>query len=109
MNKHHNFAANLDAIRKFRHQSLAAFADEIGIPKSTLQSVLSDGHTTLDTAIRIADALQISLDTLLEECFSPAQYDMLNGMLKNIAWLAQLDVHQRKEILYHLQQIIEMI
>ena len=64
MEKHEIFAKNLEAIRTYRNQSVGEFSKELGIPKSTLQAVRNSGHTTLDTAIRIADGLGLPLDDL---------------------------------------------
>ena len=47
MNKVENFAKNLESIRKTRKKSLTEFAREIGIPKSTLQSILKMGTQLL--------------------------------------------------------------
>lgn len=67
MEKLKRFAQNLDNIKTRNNKSLTEFAQEIGIAKSTVQSILKDGNTTLDTAIRISTALGISLDDLLSE------------------------------------------
>ena len=67
MEKLKRFAQNLDNIKTRNNKSLTEFAQEIGIAKSTVQSILKDGNTTLDTAIRISTALGISLDDLLNE------------------------------------------
>ena len=37
----------------------------MGIPKSTVQAIMMDGNTTVDTLIRMANALNISLDDLV--------------------------------------------
>ena len=43
-----HFASNLHLIREFNRWSMAEFAEETHVPKSTLQSVLKEGQTTLE-------------------------------------------------------------
>lgn len=59
------FSSNLQSIRKAKNASLTEFAQEIGIAKSTIQSVIKDGNTTLNTAISIANAFGMTLDELV--------------------------------------------
>lgn len=59
------FSSNLQSIRKAKNASLTEFAQEIGIAKSTIQSVIKDGNTTLNTAISIANAFDMTLDELV--------------------------------------------
>lgn len=75
MEKLKRFAQNLDNIKTRNNKSLTEFAQEIGITKSTVQSILKDGNTTLDTAIRISTALGISLDDLLNEDIDDIEND----------------------------------
>lgn len=75
MEKLKRFAQNLDNIKTRNNKSLTEFAQEIGIAKSTVQSILKDGNTTLDTAIRISTALGISLDDLLNEDIDDIEND----------------------------------
>lgn len=67
MNQCHDFAKNLDAIRRSQNLSLAEFAVSLNIPRSTLQDILKDGHTTLDTALRISKERKAPLSVLTGE------------------------------------------
>ncbi len=109
MDKHHNFAKNLASIQKLREYSLVEFSKEIGVPKSTLQSVLENGHTTLDTAIRISEGLNIPLDTLLSEDFLSKKIDILHGFIKSFNWFSSLSADDQKIVVFHLTKILEVI
>lgn len=65
------FSRNLENIRKESGKSIVEFSEELGIPKSTMQPILKTGNTTLNTAVSIASALDVSLDELIrgEGCF----------------------------------------
>ena len=109
MNKVENFAKNLESIRKSRKKSLTEFAREIGIPKSTLQSILKDGNTTLDTASRVADSLHISLDNLIskEESFDDIRF--CESVKEIIAIFDGLDYEQQTTLEYYIIKILEII
>ena len=61
MSKPDNLGANLRALREAKQLSYTEFSIELGIPRTTLQSVMKSGHTSLDTACKIADALDVPL------------------------------------------------
>ena len=109
MNKVENFAKNLESIRKTRKKSLTEFVREIGIPKSTLQSILKDGNTTLDTASRVADSLHISLDNLIskEESFDDIRF--CESVKEIIAIFDGLDYEQQTTLEYYIIKILEII
>lgn len=109
MDKHQNFAKNLSAIQKIKECSLVEFSKEIGVPKSTLQSVLEDGHTTLDTAIRISEGLNIPLDTLLSDDALAQKLDVLHGFIKDLNWFSSLSASNQKEVVFYLNKILEVI
>ncbi len=65
MNAQQNLAKNLSQQRVFLRMSLEEFSQELGIPKSTLHSILKTGNTTVNTLVQIAQHLHISIDALL--------------------------------------------
>lgn len=74
------------------------FAEELGIPKSTLRAVMKDGNTTLDTAIRIAESMGTGLDSLVHDRqFSDKQF-ILRHMELAGAWFAFLPEEKRRKI-----------
>ncbi len=65
MNAQQNLAKNLSQQRVSLRMSLEEFSQELGIPKSTLHSILKTGNTTVNTLVQIAQHLHISIDALL--------------------------------------------
>ena len=108
MEKHEIFAKNLEAIRKFNGQSLAEFAIEAGIPKSTLQSVRISGHTTLDTAIRIAEGLGLSLDSLIGDEHFAEKLDIVQYLLQGLERFQTLSASEQDEVILHIRKILEV-
>ena len=109
MDKHEVFAKNLEAIRKTNGQSLAEFAKEAGIPKSTLQSVRISGHTTLDTAIRIAEGLGLPLDSLIGDDHLAKKLDIVQYLLQGLDWFLALSADEQREVILHIRKIVEVI
>lgn len=109
MNKPELFAKNLEALREINRQSIAEFAQEAGIPKSTLQSVRLSGHTTLDTAIRISDGLGIPLDSLTGDEHLAEKVDTIRHLLRSVDWLRDLPASEQEEIILHFRRILEVI
>ena len=109
MDRHWNFIKNLEAIQRINGQSLAEFAQEIGIPKSTLQSVLEQGNTTLYTAIRISDGLDLPLDALVNDELLAPKVDIARYLLQNLDWFHSLTVEDQETVILHLGKILEVI
>lgn len=84
MEKHEIFAKNLAAIQAYRGQSLDEFALDIGIPKSTLQSVRASGNTTLNTALLIAEGLGMSLDSLVGDAAFPEKTQLARHLIQSL-------------------------
>lgn len=96
-------------IREQRNMSLTEFAKEIGIPKSTLQSILEDGNTTLDTAIRISKGLNIPLDTLLRDESTNTNFSIIQWLLKGLSWYSELPAEDQKEVLLLISKLLEVL
>lgn len=109
MDKQRNLAKNLEAIRLVNGQSLAEFAKEAGIPKSTLQSVRLNGNTTLDTAIRISEALGVPLDSLVGDDHLAEKLDIIEHLLQSIDWLRPLSSSEREDVAFHFRKILEVV
>lgn len=108
MEKHEIFAKNLEALRKLRSQSLAEFAEEVGVPKSTLQSVRVSGHTTLDTALRIADGLNLPLDSLVSDGRFVEKLDVVQYLLRGLDWFQRLPAGEQEAVTLHIRKILEV-
>lgn len=109
MEKHKLFARNLEAIRRINGQSIAEFAKAADVPKSTLQSIRLNGHTTLDTAIRISNALNLPLDSLVGDSRMPEKIDLAQHLLKSVGWFQALSEEKQEIVLFHFQQILEVV
>lgn len=73
MERKSRLADNLNAYRIVHHLSLEKFALKLKIPKTTLQSAISSRNATLYTLVRIANALNCSLDELVFGQFPDAK------------------------------------
>ena len=60
-----NLSKNLRDFQTEMRKTLMEFSKEPGIAKSTVQSAMEGGNTTLDTAIRMAEQLGVTLDDLV--------------------------------------------
>ena len=103
------FSKNLEAIREYHSQSIAEFAQEVGIAKSTLQSVRISGNSTLDTAIRIADGLNLPLDSLVGDDHLPEKVCLVRCLLRSIDWFQKLSRSEQGEAVLLFQKILEIV
>ena len=55
---------NLRQIMKAKKVSVPKLVEASGVPRRTIQGILVSDNTTVDTAIKLADALGVSLDEL---------------------------------------------
>lgn len=109
MEKHEIFARNLEAIRIYKGQSISELAGEIGVPKSTLQSVRISGNTTLDTAMRIADGLGLSLDSLVSDDLLVQKISTTQYLLQAVEWFQALSDSEQEEVSAHFHGILEVL
>lgn len=109
MEKYEIFAKNLEAIRIYKGQSISEFAGEVGVPKSTLQSIRTKGHTTLDTAIRIADGLGLPLDSLVSDSRLAEKADTVQYLLQTVDWFRALPSSEQEEVAAHFRRILEVL
>lgn len=101
---------NLEVIRQSRRQTVPEFARSIGIPRSTLNDLLSTGNATMDTLMRISEGLDISLyklfyddqldDRAMEEC------DIAPGVMRQLKLLAKLTPEGQRKIAFHIEEVL---
>jgi len=106
MDRHRNFEKNLNEIRKNKQLSVSEFSKELGIPKSTLRSILKDGQTTLNTALRISEALNIPLDILTQDNFD--KINLANNLLHSLQWYESQDDTYKGMVAFHINKILEL-
>ena len=109
MEKRNLLSTNLRAYQELRSRTLTEFSTELDIPKSTLRTVLKEGNTTLDTAIRIAHGLGVSLDQLVhDESFSDKLF-IMKCMEAAGAWFMTLPEESRSEVAEHMASIWNLL
>lgn len=109
MKRTNNLSNNLKAFQKARHITQTEFAQALDMPKSTLQAVMLDGNTTLDTLIHLADALDVSLDELVFSADLPEKYGMIQWLLDGVGWYAALSAERQEGLRYHILGILELL
>lgn len=103
---HANLGVNLRNMRESRGLSLAEFSKELDLPKTTLQSILDHGQTTLYTALHISQRLDIPLDTLTNGVLSQQQFRRLDGFLSDLKWFDGLSKEKQLKIYHHVLSLI---
>ena len=107
MERSNNLAENLKFYQRLRNASLAEFSADLGIARSTIQSILIDGNTTVDTLVRMANALHVSLDELVFGESAAAQSD--SGLLDTFHWFASLSPEEQTCVRHYLSELFELI
>ena len=109
MERNNQLSDNLKAYQRERDKTLSEFSRELGIAKSTLQSVMTDGNTTVDTLIRIANALDLTLDALVFGVSQEARMDQLEDVLSKLDWYACLPVQKQTLFRYQLNKLLQLL
>lgn len=103
-----HFARNLEAILRNRKQSAIEFSKGLGIPKSTMQSIMRNGQTSLDTALYIAQSVKVPLSALTGEVKWKEGADPLQAVLSFFDWFNGLGMSQDKAA-KHISAILDLI
>ena len=110
MERENHLSENLSAIRNALYpKPLYEIASEIHISKSTLQDAIATGNVNLDTAIRIANALHLSLDALVFGTIETRQVDFLHHQLCIFSWYALLSPGKQERFLSLLSELLELL
>lgn len=109
MKRKNNLSKNLRTYQEFRGYTQAELSRELGVPKSTLQSVLSDGNTTLETLIHFAEALNISLDELVYEQRMPEICARIRCLMHEFEWYSDLSPEQQEAAWFHVSELIRIM
>lgn len=107
--KSRNFAENLRNLRTALNLSYAEFSQELDVPKTTLQSIMEDGQTTLHTAMHISGKLDIPLDTLTNGRLSPQQIRRLDGFMSHLGWYDRLPEEKQKAVRHHIFSLLQLM
>ena len=109
MTRKNNLSNNLKAFQRARHITQAEFARELDVPKSTLQTVMLNGNTTLDTLISLADKLNVSLDELV---FGDGRTDrerLIKAMLDSGGWFEGQTPDRQDSLCYHVNGLLDIL
>ena len=109
MKRENHLSENLKAYQKFKGCTQAELSAELGVPASTLQTILSGGNTTLDTVIRVSNAMDASLDELVCRQRSPELYARLRQLMFEFAWYAEMTEEQREMVWYHVSELLRIV
>lgn len=109
MDKHENFRKNIRTILQAEHLSITELSQKTGVPRSTIQSVLRDGQTTLNTALRLADGLGIPISVLIDSSPDTDQLQLLHGLFSLLGWFNRLSYRDQQTILEHMRPILEVL
>ena len=109
LERNNRLSDNLKAYQTTKKKTLAEFSEELGIARSTVQSIMADGNTTVDTLIRLADALHTSLDDLVFGELPIKRLDDIQHFLKNIGWFTKLSPQQQRKFRYHLCELLKLL
>lgn len=107
--RNNHLSENLKAYQSAKKKSLAEFSQELGVARSTVQSVMTDGNTTVDTLVRMANALHVSLDDLVFGQLPIKELDDVQLFLRNIGWFTKLSIEQQKKFRYHLHELLKLL
>ena len=107
--KSRNFAENLKNLRVALNLSYTEFSQALDIPKTTLQSIMEGGQTSLHTAMHISDKLDVPLDTLTNGCLSPQQIRQLDGFMSYLGWYDRLPEEKQKIAWYHVFSPLQLM
>ncbi len=106
MEQYNHLAENLRLYQQMRDETLAEFSAELGIARSTLQSILIDGNTTVDTLIRLHNSMHLSLDELVfgEHTDGASTADIFAAQ----RWFAELPPEKQNQVMFHLNALYNM-
>lgn len=109
MNEPGNFALRLREIRQEQRLSLTGFAEVLQVPKSTLQSILRCGQTSLDTACRISNTLEVPLSALVDDGYTQPGTESLTSLMRNLNWFICLPEWKQGLVIQMITQLLEVI
>lgn len=109
MDKHDNFAKKLSWIRKNRGYTYAEFSKELDLPKSTIETIMNCGNTTLHTAIQISERLGIPLDLLLSDEPLDQEFNIVQWFMHGISTFSTLSAEQQYKISLYLNEILKVL
>lgn len=112
MEKENKLSDTLKKYQAAQGKSLAEFSSEIGLPKSTTQSIIKSGNASLDTLIRIVCNLDVPLDTLVfgSNPSTPAEQPAeISFFLRSVDCYEKLSHEDQRQFCYHLGEVLKLM
>ena len=104
-----NLSNSLKALCEARNITLQELAEEINIPRSTLQSVLAEGNTTLETLGRISDGTGLPPEMLLQNDGASRKVGIARWVLQGIECYDALSDFQQQRLADYIDGIMEVV
>ena len=109
MRQTNNIADTLKALQAQKGMNMAEFANEIGIPLSTLHSVETSGNTSLNTLLQIADGTGKSLDELVYGVKHDSErLEAERFILRQLEFFSQLSQREQVEAECHFKELVRL-
>lgn len=109
MRQTNNIADTLKALQAQKGMNMAEFANEIGIPPSTLHSVETSGNTSLNTLLQIADGTGKSLDELVYGVKHDSEsQEAERFILRLLEFFSQLSQDEQAEAEFHFKELVRL-
>ena len=102
-----HLAANLILLRSQQNKSLVAFAEELGISKSTLQEIEHGRSPNLETVEQIAQSLGVPAALLLSDT-PPPRHASLLLLLQEAEWFRRWPDEDQGTFLSLLVQLLDL-
>ena len=101
MNK---FSQNLKAFRIKRNMSVRAFSQALSIPYTTYSNYEAGGEPKIDTLIKIADYLNVSIYELLG--YTPNEYEKTKEFLESLGITVSENIYIENGLMANIIQIV---
>ena len=109
MKRTNYLSENLRAYQKMKGCTQAEFSAELGVPTSTLQTLMYSGNTTLDTLLHLAEAMDISLDELVLCRRSPEVDKRIRQLMQEFAWYSEMTEERQQAVWYHVCELVRLV
>ena len=104
-----NLSNSLRALCEARSLTLQEFAEEINIPRTTLQSIFAEGNTTLETLMRISEGTGLPPEMLLQDDAAPRKIGVARWLLQGVACYDELTEFQQQKLADYIDGIMEVV
>lgn len=109
MEKRNHLSDNLKAYQKARSLSMAEFSEELGIPKSTMQSIMAEGNATMDTVLRLSERLGVPLDKLVHDEHLSENLGLAQWLLRGLEWYTALPQEKQTAVAFHVNELLKAV